>query len=77
MGLLTGDVQIKPTAPCLICTTEILRSMLYKGADVIRDVEWVVFDEVRAFSQGSALVACLLRKGVGCQFPGPPCCTRG
>ncbi|KAF5833367.1 P-loop containing nucleoside triphosphate hydrolase protein [Dunaliella salina] len=46
VGLLTGDVQINPTAPCLICTTEILRSMLYKGADVIRDVEWVVFDEV-------------------------------
>ena len=27
-------------------TTEILRSMLYRGADVIRDVEWVIFDEV-------------------------------
>jgi len=47
VGLLTGDVQINPTAPCLICTTEILRSMLYKGADIIRDVEWVVFDEVQ------------------------------
>jgi antiviral helicase SKI2 len=30
VGLLTGDVQIKPEAPCLIMTTEILRSMLYK-----------------------------------------------
>ncbi|KAG2484118.1 hypothetical protein HYH03_017069 [Edaphochlamys debaryana] len=46
VGLLTGDVQVRPTAPCLIMTTEILRSMLYKGADVIRDVEVVVFDEV-------------------------------
>ena len=27
-------------------TTEILRSMLYKGADIIRDVEFVIFDEV-------------------------------
>ena len=27
-------------------TTEILRSMLYKGADIIRDIEFVVFDEV-------------------------------
>ena len=27
-------------------TTEILRSMLYKGADIIRDIEWVIFDEV-------------------------------
>ena len=30
VGLLTGDVQIKPKSPCLIMTTEILRSMLYK-----------------------------------------------
>lgn len=28
-------------------TTDILRSMLYRGADLIRDIEWVVFDEVR------------------------------
>ena len=46
MGLLTGDVSLKPEAPCLIMTTEILRSMLYKGADIIRDIEWVIFDEV-------------------------------
>ncbi|KNC49330.1 DEAD/DEAH box RNA helicase [Thecamonas trahens ATCC 50062] len=46
VGLLTGDVQIHPEATCLIMTTEILRSMLYKGADLIRDVEWVIFDEV-------------------------------
>ncbi|ORY49800.1 antiviral helicase [Rhizoclosmatium globosum] len=31
---------------CLIMTTEILRSMLYRGADLIRDVEFVIFDEV-------------------------------
>lgn len=46
VGLITGDVQIKPEASCLILTTEILRSMLYRGADLIRDVEWVIFDEV-------------------------------
>ena len=77
VGLLTGDVSIRPEASCLIMTTEILRSMLYRGAEartqhgaprthnvpvhksrkvnpvnpvnrsqVIRDVEWVVFDEV-------------------------------
>jgi len=27
-------------------TTEILRSMLYNGSDVIRDLEWVIFDEI-------------------------------
>lgn len=46
VGILTGDVQINPEASCLIMTTEILRSMLYRGADMIRDVEFVIFDEV-------------------------------
>ncbi|KAL4400169.1 Antiviral helicase Ski2 [Malassezia pachydermatis] len=46
VGILTGDVQINPEAACLIMTTEILRSMLYRGADLIRDVEFVIFDEV-------------------------------
>lgn len=46
VGLVTGDVQINPEANCLIMTTEILRSMLYRGADLIRDVEFVIFDEV-------------------------------
>ncbi|XP_043214935.1 helicase SKI2W-like isoform X1 [Amphibalanus amphitrite] len=46
VGLLTGDIQINKEASCLICTTEILRSMLYNGSDLIRDLEWVIFDEV-------------------------------
>ena len=46
VGLLTGDVSIKPEASSLIMTTEILRSMLYRGANIIRDIEWVIFDEV-------------------------------
>ncbi|KAG7883923.1 hypothetical protein KL938_002508 [Ogataea parapolymorpha] len=46
VGVITGDVQINPEANCLIMTTEILRSMLYRGADLIRDVEFVIFDEV-------------------------------
>lgn len=46
VGLVTGDVQINPGASVLIMTTEILRSMLYNGSDVIRDLEWVVFDEI-------------------------------
>lgn len=46
VGLLTGDVSIRPESSCLIMTTEILRSMLYKGADMVRDIEWVIFDEV-------------------------------
>jgi len=46
VGLITGDVALNPDASCLIMTTEILRSMLYRGADLVRDIEWVVFDEV-------------------------------
>lgn len=46
VGLITGDIQIDPTASCLIMTTEILRSMLYCGSDITRDLEYVVFDEV-------------------------------
>jgi ATP-dependent RNA helicase DOB1 len=46
VGLMTGDVTINPTASCLVMTTEILRSMLYRGSEVMREVAWVVFDEV-------------------------------
>ncbi|KAK9710987.1 DEAD/DEAH box helicase [Popillia japonica] len=46
VGLITGDFQINQTAGCLIMTTEILRSMLFNGSDVTRDLEFVIFDEV-------------------------------
>lgn len=46
VGLITGDIQIDGDSSCLIMTTEILKSMLYCGSDVTRDLEYVVFDEV-------------------------------
>ncbi|ODV88449.1 hypothetical protein CANCADRAFT_58742 [Tortispora caseinolytica NRRL Y-17796] len=46
VGLMTGDVTINPNAGCLVMTTEILRSMLYKGSEVMREVSWVIFDEI-------------------------------
>jgi superfamily II DNA/RNA helicase len=47
VGIVTGDLQINvDDSTVLIMTTEILRSMLYRGADLIRDIESVVFDEV-------------------------------
>jgi ATP-dependent RNA helicase DOB1 len=46
VGLMTGDVTINPNASCLVMTTEILRSMLYRGSEVMREVAWVIFDEV-------------------------------
>eukprot|EP00956_Cyclotella_meneghiniana_P016068 scaffold25137_cov36-Cyclotella_meneghiniana.AAC.1 len=39
-------MQVGADGSCLVMTTEILRSMLYRGADLIRDIEWVIFDEV-------------------------------
>ncbi|KAI7906728.1 rRNA-processing arch domain-containing protein [Cokeromyces recurvatus] len=46
VGLMTGDVTINPQASCLVMTTEILRSMLYRGSEIIREVAWVVYDEI-------------------------------
>lgn len=46
VGLMTGDVNVNVDASCLVMTTEILRSMLYKGHELVREVQWVIFDEV-------------------------------
>eukprot|EP00842_Homolaphlyctis_polyrhiza_P005653 jgi/Hompol1/6089/HPOL_004867-RA len=46
VGLMTGDVTINPNASCLVMTTEILRSMLYRGSEIMREIAWVVFDEI-------------------------------
>lgn len=46
VGLMTGDVTINPSASVIIMTTEILRSMLYRGSEIMREVAWVVFDEI-------------------------------
>eukprot|EP01048_Picozoa_sp_COSAG05_P010044 COSAG05_NODE_864_length_6891_cov_387.780330_4_plen_464_part_00 len=46
VGLMTGDVTINPSASCIVMTTEILRSMLYRGAAEVREIAWVIYDEV-------------------------------
>ncbi|KAL2622125.1 hypothetical protein R1flu_002330 [Riccia fluitans] len=46
VGIMTGDVTIAPNASCLVMTTEILRSMQYRGSEVMREVAWIIFDEV-------------------------------
>jgi ATP-dependent RNA helicase DOB1 len=46
VGLMTGDVTLNPDASCIVMTTEILRSMLYRGSEIMREVGWVVFDEI-------------------------------
>ncbi|KAJ3279667.1 ATP-dependent RNA helicase mtr4, partial [Blyttiomyces sp. JEL0837] len=46
VGLMTGDITINPGASCLVMTTEILRSMLYRGSELMREIGWVIFDEI-------------------------------
>ena len=44
-GLVTGDLVIRPDAPCRVMTTEILRNMLLTG-DQLPDLGAVVIDEI-------------------------------
>jgi superfamily II RNA helicase len=46
VGLLTGDTAVKPEAPVVVMTTEVLRNMLLAGSDLLRDLHTVVLDEV-------------------------------
>ncbi|XP_065880793.1 DExH-box ATP-dependent RNA helicase DExH10 [Euphorbia lathyris] len=46
VGLMTGDVTLSPNASCLVMTTEILRGMLYRGSEILKEVSWVIFDEI-------------------------------
>ena len=62
VGIITGDCQINQTAQCLIMTTEILRSMLYCGSEVIRELEYVIFDEVHYINDSEVCSSSLLAK---------------
>ena len=73
VGIITGDVAVNSDAPCLVMTTEILRSMLYRGEEIIRDISWVVFDEIHYINdeeRGLAYeeVLLLLPENVGLVF---------
>jgi ATP-dependent RNA helicase HelY len=46
VGLLTGDNAINGDAPVVVMTTEVLRNMLYAGSTTLRDLAYVVMDEV-------------------------------
>src|SRR3989344_3891147 len=46
VGLLTGDVVRNSSAPILIMTTEIYRNMVLADDPAIRDVSYVIFDEI-------------------------------
>ncbi len=46
VGLLTGDAVRNSNAPVLIMTTEIYRNMVLADDPAIRDVSYVIFDEI-------------------------------
>ncbi|KAI5185104.1 ATP-dependent RNA helicase DOB1 [Nematocida homosporus] len=46
VGLMTGDVTLNPDSTCIVMTTEILRNMIYRGTEILRETHFVVFDEV-------------------------------
>ncbi|MGH9109707.1 MAG: DEAD/DEAH box helicase [Acidimicrobiales bacterium] len=46
VGILTGDVAVRPEAPVVVMTTEVLRNMLLAGSDLLAGLRTVVLDEV-------------------------------
>ena len=46
VGLLTGDSNINSGARVVVMTTEVLRNMLYADSPLLRDLRYVVMDEV-------------------------------
>ncbi|MCA1840780.1 MAG: DEAD/DEAH box helicase [Actinomycetota bacterium] len=46
VGLLTGDNSINADAPVVVMTTEVLRNMIYERSDLLKDLRYVVLDEV-------------------------------
>lgn len=63
VGLLTGDVSLRPEASCLIMTTEMLRSMLYNGADIVWDIEWVCSYSGHLPSYTLSIIICYIQVG--------------
>ena len=81
VGLMTGDVCINPNASCIVMTTEVLRGMLYRGSDVVREVKWIIFDEVHYMRDRERGVvweesSSSRRAGANSCFSPPRCPTR-
>src|SRR5246500_4483078 len=53
VGLLTGDNAINGDAPVVVMTTEVLRNMLYAGSPALKDLGYVVLDEVHYLADRS------------------------
>jgi ATP-dependent RNA helicase HelY len=53
VGLLTGDNALNGDAPVVVMTTEVLRNMLYAGSHALKDLGYVVLDEVHYLADRS------------------------
>lgn len=50
IGIMTGDVTLHPNAPILLMTTEILRNTIHEAPDRLRNIHYVIMDEVHYIS---------------------------
>ena len=66
VGLVTGDVTINQNASCLVMTTEILRSMLYRGSEIIREVSWLPCNERCRGSSSMKSTTCAIKNVASC-----------
>lgn len=46
VGILTGDTNINSEARIVVMTTEVLRNMIYEGSSTLRELKFVVMDEI-------------------------------
>lgn len=53
IGLLTGDNSINGDAQVVVMTTEVLRNMLYSGSPALKNLSYVVMDEVHYLADRS------------------------
>jgi ATP-dependent RNA helicase HelY len=53
VGLLTGDNSVNGEAPIVVMTTEVLRNMLYQGSATLKNLGFVVLDEVHYLADRS------------------------
>src|ERR1700678_4167636 len=53
VSLLTGDNAVNGDAPVVVMTTEVLRNMIYAGSPALKDLGYVVLDEVHYLADRS------------------------
>ncbi|MCK5686130.1 DEAD/DEAH box helicase [bacterium] len=46
VGILTGDVSLNRDANLLLMTTEVYRNILFDDGDLVKDIKYVIFDEI-------------------------------